>query len=553
MQSDSRQRLYLLLCTVLVLAAIIVYWPASNHDFINLDDDVYVTDNPNIQSGLSWQGVKWAFTTDYATNWHPLTWLSLMLDCELFGVRPGPMHLVNVLFHIANTILLFLVLARMTKGVWQSVFVAGLFALHPLHVESVAWVAERKDVLSTLFWLLTMLAYAWYVERPSAGRYIVALVFFAMGLMAKPMLVTLPFVLLLLDYWPLGRFSFSRRLIIKLILEKAPFILLAGVSGVITFVIQHKAGAMAVIPLKERVANAICSCLDYIGKMFWPAHLGVLYPFPAGFLPVAKVILYGVILILITALVFYYGRRFKYLPVGWLWYLGTLVPVIGIVHVGGQAMADRYTYIPLIGLFIIIAFGAAALCRKIPFRKVILATLASAVLLACAVAASIQLTYWKDSLILLDHTLTVIESKSPHIVSAASGRHLDESFRFIPNSPVIHNNYGNALRKAGRIDEAIDYYKFALLLDPKYAPARYNLAISLGVRSRYDEATEQCRIYLVAYPNDADMQTNLGIMLLKQGKLDEGIESIKKALQINPNNQRTRDLLNSLTPTPPQN
>jgi hypothetical protein len=547
MQSDSRQRLYLLLCVVLALAAIVVYWPAHNHDFINLDDDVYVTDNPNIQSGLSWQGVKWAFTTDYATNWHPLTWLSLMLDCEFFGVKPGPMHLVNVLFHVANTILLFLVLARMTKGVWQSVFIAGLFALHPLHVESVAWVAERKDVLSTLFWLLTMLAYAWYVERSSAGRYIVVLVLFATGLLAKPMLVTLPFVLLLLDYWPLGRFSLSGRLIAKLVLEKVPFILLAGVSGVITFVIQHKAGAMGVVAFKYRCANAICSCLDYIGKMFWPAHLGVLYPFSPGLFPIAKVILYGVILILITALVFYYGRRFKYLPVGWLWYLGTLVPVIGIVHVGGQAMADRYTYVPLIGLFIIIAFGSADLFRKVPFREVILTILASAVILACAVAASIQLAYWKDSLTLFDHTLTVIESKSPHIVSAASGRHLDEAFRFIPNSPVIYNDYGNALQKAGRSDEAIDYYKFALLLDPKFAPPRYNLVISLGLKGRYEEAAKQCRIYLAAYPDDADMQTNLGIMLLKQGKLDEAVESFKKALQIDPNNQKARELLSTFS------
>jgi protein O-mannosyl-transferase len=547
MQSDSRKRLYLLLCTVLVLAVIIVYWPARNNDFINFDDDVYVTDNPNIQSGLNWQSVKWALTTSYFSYWHPLTWLSHTLDWQLFGGRPGPQHLVNVFLHAANSLLLFIVLNRVTKRIWPCIFVAGLFALHPLNVESVAWIAERKNVLSTLFWFLTMLAYARYAERPSAGRFIAAIVFFEMGLMSKPMLVTLPFVLLLLDYWPLGRFSASRRSITKLILEKVPFILLAGVSCIITFISQKQVGTVTSAPFKERFANVICSYIDYIGKMFWPSHLGVLYPFPADFLPVAKVIPDGILLILITALVFYYGRRFKYLIVCWLWYLGTLVPVIGIIHVGGQAMADRYSYVPLIGIFIIIAFGAADLSLKIPFRKVILATLASAVLLACAVVTSIQLTYWKDSLTLFDHTLTVIESKSSHVVSAASGRHLDEAFRFIPNSPVIHNNYGNALRKAGRIDEAIDYYKFALLLDPKYASARYNLAISLGVKGRYDEAAEQCRIYLSMYPNDADMQTNLGIMLLKQGKLDEAIESIKKALQIDPGNQKARDLLSSFT------
>ena len=547
MQSDSRQRLYLLLCAALALAAIIVYWPVRNNNFINFDDDVYVTDNPNIQSGLNWQSIKWALTTSYFSYWHPLTWLSHTLDWQLSGGRPGPQHLVNVFLHAANSLLLFIVLNRITKRIWPCIFVAGLFALHPLNVESVAWIAERKNVLSTLFWFLTMLAYTRYAERPSAGRFIAAIVFFEMGLMSKPMLVTLPFVLLLLDYWPLDRFSASWRLNTKLILEKVPFILLVGVSCVITFISQKQVGTMVPVLFKERFANVICSYIDYIGKMLWPAHLGVLYPFPADFLPVAKVILDGIILILITALVFYYGRRFKYLLIGWLWYFGTLVPVIGIIHVGGQAMADRYSYVPLIGIFIIIAFGAADLSLKIPFRKVILATLASAVLPACAVVTSIQLTYWKDSLALFDHTLTVIESKSPHIVTAASGRHLDEAFRFIPNSPVIHNNYGNALRKAGRIDEAIDYYKFALKLQPEYASARYNLAISLGVKGRYDEAAEQCRIYLSMYPSNADMQANLGIMLLKQGKLDEAIESFKKALQIDPNNQKARDLLSSFT------
>jgi protein O-mannosyl-transferase len=552
MQSDSRQRLYLLLCAGLALAAIAVYWPAHNHGFIELDDDFYVTDNPNIQSGLNLQSVKWALTTGYFSYWHPLTWLSHTLDWQFFGGKPGPMHLVNVFLHAVNSVLLFIVLNRMTKRMWPSVFIAGLFALHPLNVESVAWIAERKNVLSTLFWLLTMLTYVCYSERPSPGRYIITLIFFEMGLMSKPMLVTLPFVLLLLDYWPLGRFSFSGHLIVKLILEKVPFILLAGVSSVITFIIQRKVGAMGSVSLKVRVANAICSYLDYIGKMFWPEHLGVYYPLSRNLFPIVKVIPYGFVLILITALAFYYGKRFKYLPVGWLWYLGTLVPVIGLIQVGGQAMADRYTYVPLIGIFLIIAFGATDLLQKVPFRKIILATLSLAVLLACAVVTSIQLAYWKDSLTIFDHTLTVIESKSPHIVSGASGRHLDKAFRFIPNSPVIHNDYGNALQKAGRSDEAIEHYKFALLLDPEFAPPRYNLAKSLAIKGRYDEAAEQCRIYLAANPNDAEIQANLGLMLLKQGKRDEAVEAIKKALQINPNNQKIRELFNSLTSAPAQ-
>jgi hypothetical protein len=367
MQSDSRQRLYLLLCAVLALAAIIVYWPAGKYDFINLDDYAYVAENQNIQSGLSWQSIRWAFTTGYVSNWHPLTWLSLMLDCQLFGVRSGPMHVVNVLFHIANTILLFVVMARMTKAVWQSVFIAGLFALHPLYVESVAWITERKDVLSTLFWLLTMLAYVRYVERPSAGRYIAVLILFASGLLAKPMLVTLPFVLLLLDYWPLGRFSSPGFSVKTALLEKVPPLILSIISSVVTFIAQQHGGAVIAsnrLPFDERVLNAVVSYLDYLGKMFWPAGLAVFYPYSAKAISVFSVVMSGAVLILITIFCIYHARRYKYILVGWLWYLGTLVPVIGIVQVGAQAMADRYTYVPLIGIFIIIAFGGAELFRK---------------------------------------------------------------------------------------------------------------------------------------------------------------------------------------------
>jgi protein O-mannosyl-transferase len=546
MQLNSRQRLYLLLCTGLVLASVIVYWPARSYDFVDYDDDVYVIDNPHIQSGINWQSVKWALTTSYYSYWHPLTWLSHTLDWQLFNGKPGPMHLVNVFLHAASSVLLFIVLNRMTKRIWPCIFVAGLFALHPLNVESVAWIANRKNVLSTLFWFLTMLAYTRYAERPSPGRYIITLIFFEMGLMSKPMVVTLPFVLLLLDYWPLGRYSISLRLIRNLILEKVPFVMLAGVSCVSTFFSQKQAGTLVDVPFKERLAVSISSYLDYIGKMLWPEYLGVLYPFPGSFMPASKVMLSACLLILITVLVFYYGRQFKYLIVGWLWYLGTLVPVIGIVHVGAQAMADRYAYVPLIGIFIIIAFGAAELSLKIPFRKAVFATIAPAVLLACAVLTSIQLTYWKNSMTLFDHALTVIESKSAKF-NAANGRHLDDAFMFIPNSPVIYNNYANALRKAGRVDEAIDYYKFALKLQPEYAPARYNLAIALGTTGRYEEAAEQCRVYLAAYPDNSDMQTTLGLMLLKQGKLDEAVESFKKALQINPNNQQARELFNTFS------
>ena len=484
----------LLICILLAAVTFAVYLPVRNYEFLHYDDDVYVTKNENVQQGLSWQGVKWAFTTGQASNWHPLTWLSLMLDCQLFGVKSGPMHIVNVLFHIANSILLFVVLARMTKGVWQSAFIAGLFALHPLHVESVAWVAERKDVLSTLFWLLTMLAYVRYVERPSAGRYIVVPVLFAMGLMAKPMLVTLPFVLLLLDYWPLGRFATPKFSIKKALLEKVPLIALSAVSSIVTFFVQREGGAVlsvyTILP-KERFLNAAVSYMTYIGKMFRPVRLAALYPHPVDRIPAAEALISAAILIVVTIICLYYVRRRKYLLVGWLWYLGTLVPVIGIVQVGSQAMADRYTYVPLIGIFIIITFGVTELLKEKPFRKIVLGVLAGVSLSACTIATSHQLNYWKDSLVLFEHTLAVTEG-NPIVHNnyanalnslgrkAEAASHLAEALRFLPNSPELHFNYGNTLRKMDRLDEAIEQFKIAVKINPNYKPARYNLGLALA-------------------------------------------------------------------------
>jgi tetratricopeptide (TPR) repeat protein len=536
----------LLICILLAAVTFAVYLPVRNYEFVRYDDDAYVTENQTIHSGLTWQNIKWAFTTGDAANWHPLTWLSFMLDCQLFGVKSGPFHLVNVLFHIANTLLLFIVFNRMTKAFWQSAFVAALFALHPLHVESVAWIAERKDVLSTLFWLLTMLAYTRYAERPSVGRYFLVLVLFILGLMSKPMVVTLPFVLLLLDYWPMKRinFKFSIR---NSLLEKLPLIILSAVSSIITFIVQKKGGAMVVIPFKERIANTTISYLTYIGKMFWPAHLAVLYPHPAGFIPAAKAISYAVMLILITILLLYYGRRYKYLAVGWLWYLGTLVPVIGIVQVGSQAMADRYTYIPLIGLFVIIAFTAAELAQKIPFRKIFLTALAAAVLIACVIVTSIQLKFWENSFLLFEHALAVIESNRVMQNNLANvlidqGKTEDaaglvsKALKSIPDSPEMHNNFGNALRWLGRKDEAIAHFKFALEIDPSFSEARYNLGLTLADEGKYNEAIEQFNIYLGSDVNLAQFHQDLKTVLVKEGSIDDAIiQRLKKTLASKPN------------------
>ena len=538
----------LLICIFLAVVTFAVYLPVHNYEFLHYDDDVYVTNNTEVKSGLSWQGVEWAFTTERGANWHPLTWLSLMLDCQLFGVKSGPMHIVNVLFHVANTILLFLVLARMTKGVWQSVFIAGLFALHPLHVESVAWVAERKDVLSTLFWLLTMLAYARYAERPSAGRYVAVLVLFVTGLLAKPMLVTLPFVLLLLDYWPLGRFFNPRFSTVRLLLEKVPLVVLSAASSVITFIAQREAGSVLSIHtifFEERVINAIISYISYIGKMFWPVRLAVLYPHPVNRIPAAEALICAAILMLITVLCVYYVRRHKYLFVGWLWYLGTLVPVIGIVQVGSQAMADRYTYIPLIGIFVIITLGAAELLQKMPSRKIILGVLAGVSLSACAVVTSHQLKYWKDSLTLFEHTLAVTEgnylmhNNYANVLSglgrqAEAASHLAEALRFLPNSPEIHNNYGNVLRETGKLDEAIEQYKVALKLNPDFTLAHYQLGVALAAKGDYEGVIQQYRLYAGTAVDLADIRQGLATELAKEGKVDDAVNQFQQAMIVNP-------------------
>jgi tetratricopeptide (TPR) repeat protein len=538
-----------LLCVLLGAVTFTVYLPVRNHEFVKYDDDIYVTKNPNIHSGLSWQNFRWAFTTGRASNWHPLTWLSLTLDCSLFGVKSAPLHLVNVFFHVVNTLLLFIVFNRMTRRFWPSAFVAAIFAFHPLHVESVAWVAERKDVLSTLFWLLTMLAYTRYAERPSTARYLVTIILFAFGLLAKPMLVTLPFILILLDFWPLNRLN-SKFSILNSIIEKVPFFLLSVASSIITFLFQQKGGSVTAIPFKARLANAVCSYLAYIVKMFYPSRLAVLYPHPVDSITTdktlaAKVILSAIILILLTVFLLYYSRHYRYLTVGWLWYLGTLVPVIGIVQVGVQAMADRYTYVPLIGLFVIIAFAAADLFKNFPLKKYVLSTLAIATLVACILTTSAQLKHWKDSASLFEHTLAV--TKNNYTILNNYGnllcdlgkpeeavQKLTEATKLFPNASDIRNNLGVALKKLGRIDDAIEQYNIALRLDPNYATAHCNLGVALMTKGDYDAAIEHYKIYLGLDPNTTDLRQELALALVKQGRVNDAVGQFQKALDARP-------------------
>nr|NIQ74795.1 tetratricopeptide repeat protein [Gammaproteobacteria bacterium]NIQ90679.1 tetratricopeptide repeat protein [Deltaproteobacteria bacterium] len=453
--------LTLIICLVLILATSAVYWQVTGHDFVDLDDNVYVYENSHVQDGVTLDSIIWAFTTTSIAYWHPMTWLSLMVDHELYGLNSSGYHLTNLLVHTISTLLLFLVLKRMTGAPWRSAFVAALFALHPLNVESVAWVAERKNVLSTFFWMLTIWGYARYVERPGINRYLLVLLVFGLGLMAKPMLVTLPCVLLLLDYWPLGRFQLGQfgkeakeqlptfenqtshwSQPSRLVLEKVPFLVLSVVSIYLSSLSVKRLGIVITtdaVPMSLRVANALVSYVGYIGKMIWPANLAVFYP-PPEIVPGWQVAAAGLLLVFVSILVIRAVRLRPYLAVGWLWYLGTLAPVIGLVRAGlWPHMADRFAYVPLIGLFIMISWGVPEVVARWHYRKIGLATTGAALLSVLMVTTWLQVRYWKNGTRLFEHTLDVTS-----------------------NNYVAHYTLGNALDRKGRTDDAIKHYQEAL-------------------------------------------------------------------------------------------
>ena len=532
-----------LICVFSVLAILAVYWPVYNYEFVIYDDHVYVTNNTNIQSGLNWKSVYWAFTTGYASNWHPVTWLSHTLDYQLFGSWAGGHHLVNVLFHILNTIILFYVLMRMTGAIWPSAFVAAVFALHPLHVESVAWVAERKDVLSTFFWLLTMWAYVHYVENPRLKWYLAAIILFVLGLMSKPMLVTVPFVLLLLDFWPLGR-----KISWRLLIEKIPFFICSIVSCVITFLAQQSSGAtvnIKALGLAIRVDNAIVSCLTYITKMIWPRRLAVFYPHPGGGSSISGVIICVFLLVLISICFISLARRYRFLAVGWLWYLGTLVPIIGLVQVGAQAMADRYTYMTLTGLFIIIAWSAKEFVPKWHHRNTILALLAVATLAALVLTSWRQLRYWKNTLTLFEHTLQITEKNYMTLSNYANyliglGRfdeaieRSNESLEIAPNYADAHNNLGLALMNSGKVSAAIEQFGLAVKYKPDFTSAYNNLAIALYKQGRNEDAINYFERVLKVEPDFAEGRLNLGCALLQASRTQQAIEQFRLVVKSKP-------------------
>ena len=555
MQTDRLPRLVYLL---LIFSTLVVFHRLPTHDFINLDDNLLVYENPQVLAGLSKQGIVWAFTQYHAEYWHPVTWLSHMLDCQLFGLRPGLHHLTSLLFHLANCALLLLILRKMTGALWRSAFVAALFALHPLHVESVAWVAERKDVLSAFFWFLTIWAYAGYAEQPGLRRYLLVLLFFALGLMAKPMVVTLPFVLLLLDYWPLGRLQLQnvrtvshldipKASLFRLVWEKIPLFVLTAVTIVATIVVQDKVGALRSLeafPLQTRIANALVSYVSYMAKMIWPHNLAAYYPHP-NTIPLWQVAGAGLLLIFVSMLVIKAAKNRPHLAVGWLWYLGTLVPVIGLVQVGSQAMADRYTYLSLIGLFIMIAWGFPSILAGWRHGRSALAIASALLLLGCMMGTWRQVGYWQNSITLFQHTVKV--TKDNHFaynnlgVALAHDGRLDEAISYYsealqikPDRAQVHNNLGNALAAQGSVDRAIDHYYQALEIDPNNARAYNNLGNLLANQGKTEEAIKHYTEALRLEPDYGGAHYNLGTALAEQGRTEEAINHFTEALRLMP-------------------
>ena len=510
---DSRAAIAIV-CVFLIAVTWFVFGQTVHYDFVNYDDDTYVYANPLISSGLTVPGIIYAFSGRHSGNWHPLTTLSHMLDCQLWGSHAGGHHFTNIVLHAIAVVLLFLILLRMTGALWRSAFVAAVFAVHPLRVESVAWISERKDVLSAVFFMLTLGLYVRYVRYSSLGRYLMVVGAFALGLMCKPTLVTVPFVLLLLDYWPLHRIQKSevrpqRSVIRGLVVEKIPLFALSAAGAGATLWAQEKSIIQIEhLPFIWRVGNGLVTCLIYIKQMIWPARLAVFYPHPGYTLPVWEIGLAIVLLLLPTAAALALRRKRRYFFTGWFWYLVMLLPVIGLVQVGSQGHADRYTYLPQIGLYMLLVWAITdALASR--FQQRILGATASVAIIAAAWSAHIQASYWRNGETLWSHAIAVTS----------------ENF-------IAHDGLGLFLLDHGRLDEAIDQFQIALNIDPKYPLARTNLAIALIKKGRVDEAIAHLQTVLQAYPNDAKAHLNLGNALAKKGDLQSAIAEYDKALSI---------------------
>jgi tetratricopeptide (TPR) repeat protein len=551
----------LCICAALVVGTLGIYGQTLGFDFVAWDDPFHVVENEEVNRGLTSAGIAWAFSTSEVPNWHPLTWISHMLDCELFGLDAGGHHATNVALHALNSLLVFGLFAHMTGARWRSAVVAALFAVHPLHVESVAWVSERKDLLSALFALLSTWAYVVYARRGGAPAYVAALALLALALMSKAMPVTLPFVFLLLDYWPL-----RRGLSARLLLEKLPFFALVACASAITIALQGSSGAVKtaeLVSLEARLANALSAYALYLGKLLWPTDLTMFYPHPAipeaGGIPRAawQATAAAALLAVISAWAAR-ARDRRWAPVGWLWYLGTLLPVIGLVQVGQQALADRYTYLPSLGLFVIAAWGGAELVDRFRPRlrrvEALTAVAIAGVLLALGVAASVQAAHWRDSRSLFRHALEVVPRnpvvryelaqvlREQGLVDEAVAQYRG-ALEVTPRLARLHVGLGNALRDRGELEQAIRHYRLALETHPEHFLAHSNLGAVYGKQGQMQEAVAHYRAALRARPDNATLRYNLANALRRQGKLDEAIASYLEALEREPDDARIHNNL----------
>jgi tetratricopeptide (TPR) repeat protein len=586
-----------LIIVFLIVASFIAFGRIAGNDFTNFDDTVYVTTNQHVQTGLTWKGFHWAFTNADAGFWHPLTWLSLMLDYQLYGLKAGGYHMTSLMLHVLTTLLLFWLFHRMTGALWRSAFVAALFAIHPLHVESVAWIAERKDTLSGFFWMLTLCLYVYYTEKPIFQRYLLVLLSFVCGLMSKSMLVTLPVIMIMLDYWPLQRLreqstpaasaaplaasnydtrrktkskKGARKGIISVsgvqksakpkpegiipiwqLKEKIPFFLLSIIFMAVTFYAQHQKDYKT-FSLDSRILNAFVSYLTYLSQIFWPLNLAVFYPFP-DHIPALKVLAAVILLLIITIAVILAIKRLPYFVVGWFWFLVTLAPVIGIIQVGKHAMADRYMYLSSIGISIMLAWGMPLLFRREDLRKILLPMALSAILVLSVVTWR-QCGYWENSIELFNHALNVTKNNylahtNLGVALAEKGEldqavfHYQTALQIQPDDGNAHFNLANALQKQGKTDEAIVHYREAVKYNPNYSKAHNNLGVYLETQGLLDEAIVHYREALRIEPNNPGFHFNLGIALGKEGNLKAAIEHFQEAIYLKPDYIEARRVL----------
>ncbi|MCJ7729085.1 MAG: tetratricopeptide repeat protein [Sedimentisphaerales bacterium] len=547
MTIGTNKKQILFITASLVVTTLIAYEPMRHNGFVSYDDTTYITGNPNVNEGITRQSVIWAFTKQHAANWHPLTWLSHTMDCQLFGLNPFWHHLVSLIFHTTNALLLFWIFTKITGAIWPSAFVAAVFALHPLQVESVAWAAERKTVLSGLFWLLTRAIYIWYTKRPGIGRYILLFLVYGLCIMTKPSVVTLPLVLLLLDYWPIERFDKHPQA--HLFIEKIPLLGLSAILSVMTVIAQKSGGfviaTLDVLPLVYRIANMFLSYIRYIGKIIWPSGLAIGYPYPhvdfSNIIPIVCLLIF----VAITILSIYTLRRKKYMAVGWLWFVGTLVPMIGLVQVSIQAMADRYMYLSMVGLLIIIAWSVKDIIAKWPNLKVVACVSATVILLSMLILTRMQVRHWQNTIELYGHALKATSNsfvaefgygcemfKSGRLAEAEL--HLGNAVRIDPANLDARRNLGVVLMTQGKLDEAIDCFN-EILKNNNSLRVHYYLATALCKKGNFDEAIKHLSTVITLDPKHPDAHNKMGIALLATGKPNEAIEYFNEAIRETPN------------------